>query len=109
MTVQYLKYKTNLLHQWFECFVVSDEVGVAKPGCEIFEIAFKKMNLKEDNSGEILYVGDSLASDGYGAKNAGIDFAFVNHKKVDLQGHELPIRFDLESVADLPKLLMSNT
>ncbi|TXI92655.1 MAG: noncanonical pyrimidine nucleotidase, YjjG family [Neisseriales bacterium] len=105
-TVQYLKYKTNSLQQWFECFVVSDEVGVAKPGREIFEIAFEKMDLKKHILDEVLYVGDSLASDGYGAKNAGIDFAFVNHKKIDLDGHELSISFDLESVADLPKLLM---
>lgn len=104
-SVQYLKYKTNSLHQWFECFVVSDEVGVAKPGREIFEIAFAQMNLKEHDSGQILYVGDSLASDGYGAKNAGVDFAFINRKKVAVENHNLQIHFNLDSVADLSTLL----
>ncbi|AUR52828.1 HAD family hydrolase [Aquella oligotrophica] len=104
-SVQYLKYKTNLLHQWFECFVVSDEVGVAKPGREIFEIAFAQMNLKDQDVAQILYVGDSLASDGYGAKNAGIDFAFINRKKLAVENHDLQIHFNLDTVADLSSLL----
>lgn len=107
-SVQYLKYETNLLHQWFDCFIVSDEVGIAKPGQGIFELAFRKMNINRENLHQVLYVGDSLISDGYGAQNAGVDFAFINRKKIDVANHDAKVKFNLNSVAELPKLFSVN-
>ncbi|PWY54874.1 haloacid dehalogenase [Legionella qingyii] len=93
------------LNNWFDCYIVSDEVGVAKPNLEIFNIAIQEITRKrkqviEKNS--ILMVGDSIISDGYGAKNFGIDYCFINNRSVNHESSAPPIRYTISSVAHLP-------
>ena len=57
------------LEKYFDCIVISDEVGCVKPDKRIFEIALEKTNLKP---GEVLFVGDNPKDDIGGAQNAGI-------------------------------------
>jgi len=106
-SVQYLKYNHHMLHKYFDCFIVSDEVGITKPNKEIFSLAFEALGLLADDLQQTLFVGDSLASDGHGAKNAGVDFAFINHKRIDVVNHQdrAVVKFNLQSVAQLPALL----
>lgn len=59
------------LGRYFDAVVISAEVGVAKPGPEIFNIAFQQLN--DPPRAGALMVGDSLSSDIQGAINAGVD------------------------------------
>lgn len=103
---QYAKYHRHNLREWFECFIVSEEVGIVKPDRQIFNLAIEQIALKHcasrSNHNSILVVGDSLASDGLGAHNIGADFCFIN-RQLDFINHDFPpIKFHLDSVRLLP-------
>lgn len=55
--------------------VTSEEARSYKPQKEIFEYALKKYNL---SSNEVLHIGDSVTSDVFGAKSAGIKAFWIN-------------------------------
>jgi putative hydrolase of the HAD superfamily len=65
------------LDPWFETVVVSHFEGVEKPNGELFERALERMNVPADR---VLHVGDSPELDGVGARNAGIDFVWVDRR-----------------------------
>ncbi|MGC1181915.1 HAD family hydrolase [Legionella sp.] len=97
------------LHNWFDCFVVSDEVGIAKPNKRIFDIAIEKIastrnqSIHAYNKNSMLMVGDSMISDGYGAKNFGINYCHVNN---GISKHsEETITYHINSVAQLPNCM----
>ncbi|CAM3025152.1 haloacid dehalogenase [Legionella steigerwaltii] len=103
--VQGQKQKRLQLKHWFDCYIVSDEVGVAKPNVEIFNIALQKITNKYKQSiskHSILMVGDSIINDGYGARDFGIDYCFINNQSVDNMHLETPIKYNIRSVAHLP-------
>jgi putative hydrolase of the HAD superfamily len=54
---------------YFDSFVISSEVGFAKPSSEIFNIALDRNNVSASQS---IHVGDSLEYDFYGARLVGI-------------------------------------
>jgi 2-haloacid dehalogenase len=61
---------------YFDGFVISEEVGAAKPDGRIFDVAFDKMNQPDKN--EVLMIGDSLSSDIAGGQAYGIDTCWFN-------------------------------
>jgi 2-haloacid dehalogenase len=61
---------------YFEGFVISEEVGAAKPDGRIFDVAFELME-RPDRS-EVLMIGDSLSSDIAGGRAYGIDTCWFN-------------------------------
>lgn len=48
----------------------SDEFGIRKSNSRIFQIATRKLQVKPY---EVVYIGDNLKSDMWGAKNAGFE------------------------------------
>jgi 2-haloacid dehalogenase len=56
--------------------IISAEVGWAKPGTEIFDLAFEQLGWP-DRSGALM-IGDSLTSDIQGGINYGIDTCWYN-------------------------------
>ncbi len=58
----------------FDAVVTSEDVRCYKPNPDIFHHACRVMNVASEH---VLHVGDSLHSDIAGAKNAGIDAAWV--------------------------------
>ena len=56
------------LDRYFECFIISSEVGVEKPNPGIFRHAEETLGLK---AGEILHVGDSEHHDADGCAAVG--------------------------------------
>jgi YjjG family noncanonical pyrimidine nucleotidase len=58
---------------YLEATIISDEAGCAKPDPRIFELALTALGVR---AAEALYVGDSIAHDLVGARNAGIDFCY---------------------------------
>lgn len=96
------------LHNWFDCFVISDDVGIAKPNKEIFGMAVEKIANKREqplhtyNKNSILMVGDSLISDGHGAMNFGISYCHISTNGQEIKSSEARITYHLSSVARLP-------
>lgn len=64
------------LDVYFEVVTVSGEVGVNKPGREIFDITFDALGVADRSSS--VMVGDNLGSDVAGGSNAGVDTIWFN-------------------------------
>ena len=74
--VQRPRFSSSTIHHLFDGFVISEEVGAAKPAPEIFESAFREMNHPE--RADVLMIGDSLTSDIKGGNDFGIDTCWFN-------------------------------
>jgi putative hydrolase of the HAD superfamily len=61
---------------YFEQVVISSEVGADKPSPKIFMVALSRFQVRPE---EMLHVGDDEATDGVGARAAGISALIVNH------------------------------
>lgn len=64
------------IEEFFSAIVISAEVGVAKPGTEIYDIVFNELGTPDKDSA--LMVGDSLSSDIRGGSNYGIATCWYN-------------------------------
>lgn len=110
---QQKKYEFFKLSQWFDCFVVSDEVGYSKPDPRIFDFALEQLALCKKRvvlsfeKKHILMVGDSLQNDGLGAKNFGIDYCYINNSNIAATT-DIPFSFELKSVFELPYVLQKS-
>jgi putative hydrolase of the HAD superfamily len=67
----------------FEHTIISSEIGCRKPAARIFRAAAERFNVE---SNEILHVGDESEADLQGARAAGLDALFVDHKSSKLSG-----------------------
>lgn len=61
---------------YFDAVVISEEVGVSKPGTAIFDIVFDQLGYPDRET--VLMVGDSLTSDMRGGSNYGLDTCWYN-------------------------------
>lgn len=73
------KQKKLRLSRYSQIMVVSDECGVAKPHPLIFQTA---LDLLKSSASSTLMVGDSLTSDGQGAKNLNMPFCWFNPRRL---------------------------
>jgi HAD superfamily hydrolase (TIGR01509 family) len=73
--VQYRKLETLGLRQWFECIVLSEELGIRKPDPRIFWHATGLLGREPE---ECLCVGNSYAADIVGGKKAGVRVCWFN-------------------------------
>lgn len=73
------KIKALQMERWFapEKIFISEVTGFIKPDLEVFRYAEEKLNLE---SQEIWYVGDTYAADVLGAKRAGWNVIWYNHR-----------------------------
>lgn len=69
------KYQKLNLGDYSEILVISDEFGYSKPHPHIFLHA---LDLSNAEVAQTLMVGDSLSSDGEGARNVGMPFCWYN-------------------------------
>ncbi len=76
--VQRGKYKNLNLSNYSETLVISEEVGAAKPHPKIFNHALGLLKTTKDAA---LMIGDSLTSDGEGARKLGMPFCWYNPNK----------------------------
>lgn len=73
------KQKKLGLSRYSPIMVVSDECGVAKPHPKIFQTALDLIQSKPEKT---LMIGDSLTSDGQGAKNLKMPFCWFNPQRL---------------------------
>lgn len=89
------------IYELFHSIVVSDEVGVSKPRKEIFDISLSELGLSNK---EVLFIGDSLAYDYQGAKNADVDFCFYNRTEERMTDEHNP-KYTIRKLQDLLRVL----
>lgn len=65
------------LSDYFKYVTIATQVSAAKPDTRIFGIALAKHNCRPD---EAWHIGDSIAEDYQGAKNAGLRGIWINRK-----------------------------
>jgi HAD superfamily hydrolase (TIGR01509 family) len=74
-SVQRRRFGASPITRYFQAVVISEEVGIAKPDPRIFAPALRTIGVE---ARDVLYVGDSVTSDMAAARNAGMDFCWLN-------------------------------
>ena len=87
------------LEKYFDCIVLSRDLGIRKPDLEIFNFTLENLGLKAI---EAIHVGDSLEQDVQGAKNVGMKTVWI---KGDNETQNIQPDFIISKVTDLPSLL----
>lgn len=101
--VQRPRLAQSVLRDSFAVFVISDEVGVAKPDRAIFDVAFQKMGHPPRD--QVLLIGDSLTSDIQGGNNYGIDTCWFNPTRAPRKDGFV-ITYEVSRLADLIPILL---
>lgn len=86
------------LSKYFDCIVLSRDLGARKPDPEIFIYALRSMWIKGN---EAVHVGDSLENDVQGAKDAGMMTVWI---KGDNETMDIHPDFVISKVTELPSL-----
>jgi 2-haloacid dehalogenase len=98
--VQRPRLENSPIHEFVEAFVISEELGVAKPDPAIFDAAFALMGWPEKTA--VLIIGDSLSSDMQGGLNYGIDTCWYNP---DNKPASLPVTYKIQRLEELHTIL----
>ncbi len=98
--VQWPRLERSALNGCFEGVFVSEDLGVAKPAREYFDIVFEKIGNPPKN--EVLIIGDSLTSDMRGGIDYGIDTCWYNPKS---KTTDLPVTYQIQKLAELLEIL----
>jgi 2-haloacid dehalogenase len=91
--------KTDLA-KYFDCIVLSRDLGARKPDPEIFIYALRSMWIK---GSEAVHVGDSLEIDVQGGKNAGMKTVWIKGNK-EAEGMNIHPDFVISKITELPNL-----
>ncbi len=82
----------------FECIVISEECGSAKPSEEIFLQACRLIGVSPRDA---VYVGDRYDVDAAGARQAGLAGIWLDRRRTRTEGHQPPIVSTLDEIAAL--------
>jgi 2-haloacid dehalogenase len=98
--VQNKRFAASPIIPYFRSIVISEEVGVAKPDPRIFRPALEKLGVA---AADVLFVGDSVTSDMAAARNAGMDFCWLNPGGIPVPADADP-RFIVKELSEIPAL-----
>jgi putative hydrolase of the HAD superfamily len=96
--VQHIKVKRCGLEPYFEKVLTSDALGIKKPNPGIFKLALDSVNSRVEDA---VMLGDSLASDVVGAREAGWGQVYYNPLGVPHNEDVLYEVRDLKSILDI--------
>lgn len=99
-SVQKRRFAASPIHAYFKAVVISEEVGIAKPDPRIFAPALEAIGVSAQ---DVLYVGDSVTSDMGAARNAGMDFCWLNPSGAPVPDGFTPA-YVIASLREFPKL-----
>ncbi|HFI0149644.1 TPA: HAD-IA family hydrolase [Streptococcus suis] len=101
---QWSKVSNLDLKRWIpkERILISSDVGIAKPNRKIFELA---QTIVPSGKHDYYYVGDSFLNDIVGAKNAGWNSIWYNHRKRVADNESVASDFVVENEEELIHLL----
>jgi 2-haloacid dehalogenase len=97
-SVQRPRFSSSAIRNHLSGFVISEEVGSAKPAPEIFEAAFSQMD--NPSRDDVLMIGDSLTSDIKGGNDFGIHTCWYNPDGEPGNEEILPT-YEIRSLDDL--------
>lgn len=100
--VQRPRLASSLIGDHFELFVISEEVGFAKPDPRIFELALARMGRPPKE--KVLMVGDNPVADIEGANRFGLDTCWLNLEG-NHDGAEVCATYEIRRLRDLAGLL----
>jgi 2-haloacid dehalogenase len=98
--VQNKRFAASPITPYFRSIVISEEAGVAKPDPRIFRPALEAIGVE---AADVLFVGDSVTSDMAGARNAGMDFCWLNPGGIPVPAGADP-RFIVRELAEIAAL-----
>lgn len=98
--VQNKRFAASPITPHFRSIVISEELGVAKPDPRIFRPALEKLGVE---AADVLFVGDSVTSDMAGARNAGMDFCWLNPGGAPVPEGHSPV-FIIGSITEFPAI-----
>lgn len=90
------------LANYFEFLIVSGEYGYRKPDLRIYQKALTKMNLKHD---EVIFIGNDMYRDVYGAHNAGMKTIFFKSNQGDQQSYGVEPDYIIYDFKQLPEAI----
>jgi YjjG family noncanonical pyrimidine nucleotidase len=103
--VQRRRFAASPITSYFQAVVISEEVGIAKPDPRIFAPALQAIGAA---ACDVLYVGDSVTSDMAAARNAGMDFCWLNPGRVPVPAGRAPT-FTIAAIKELPGCLINGS
>ena len=98
--VQNRRFAASPITPHFRAIVISEEVGTAKPDPRIFRPALEAIGVE---AADVLFVGDSVTSDMAGARNAGMDFCWLNPKGLPCPAGNAPV-YIITAISEFPAL-----
>ncbi len=101
-SAQYERLKNSPLKDYFDIFVVSEKIGVAKPDPNFFRYVFKAT--EHSNKNTALIIGDSLSSDIKGGIDFGIDTCWFNPGKIRNEG-EISPTYEIERLIQIKDII----
>ena len=100
--VQYCKLETLGLRQWFDCIVLSEELGIRKPDPRIFWHAIGLLGRKPE---ACLYVGDSYTADVVGGQKAGMQVCWFNPAGLRPAQVDVESGYEIRALAEVLEIL----
>ena len=102
-SVQKPRFGKSILNKYFEHYIISEEIGFAKPNSEIFDYSFNKFDHVDKNSAII--IGDNLTSDIKGGNDYGIDTCWIN--QFGVSGNSIIPTYEIKDLSELKQILSS--
>jgi HAD superfamily hydrolase (TIGR01509 family) len=99
--IQRKRLASSGLAELLDVMVISGDSGVEKPDPALFDEALRRLGLRPS---QCLFVGDSLASDAAGARNAGMDFCWYRRHHMAPSAPVTAVGV-ITSLAELPVLV----
>ena len=102
-SVQKPRLNSSILDEYFEHYIISEEIGFAKPHAEIFDYSFDKFEHTDKESAII--IGDNLTSDIKGGNNYGIDTCWIN--QTGANNNSIIPTYEISDLTQLKNILSS--
>lgn len=100
-SVQKPRFGNSILDKYFEHYIISEEIGFAKPHSEIFDYSLNKFDHNDKSS--TIIIGDNLTSDIKGGNDYGIDTCWIN--QFGLIEKSIIPTYEIKDLSELKKIL----
>ena len=100
-SVQKPRFSHSILDKYFEHYIISEELGFAKPHGEIFDYSLSKFNHSDKKS--TIIIGDNLSSDIKGGNDYGIDTCWINFD--NLSSNNILPTYEIKSLDQFKNIL----
>lgn len=92
------------LFRYFDCFAISEELGISKPNPEIFLFALNSLGIDKEDYKNVIMVGNNLKKDIAGANRLGLISVWIHRNErypsIPESDEEVP-RFEIKNLSEL--------